>query len=862
VTVSGSSSGCASGWHQLSRRCFYLSKSNEKVRNFLDGEKICKSKYARAHLASIHSSTEDSYVWRKTPGEKIWLGGTDVGREGSWFWSNGSPWTYSNWGSGEPDKGERENCLLISKNKWHDVTCDGDYWTTAGYACSYDLDEDIERNKASINHLNTRMGNVESNVRSVEGRLNSRVDSKVGAAERRLDSRVNTVESKIGATDRRLDSRVNTVESKIGATERRLDTRVDTVDSKLGTMENKLNARVDTVQTNVENVKKSLNSSVEATEINIGTMNASIDTLSSNVDLIKNTMSSRVEIVKNHVAVLNDSVHALETSVDDQISEMQNAFNATKQELRRTDMSYNSKIKELSNNTKQFQTKIEASQNKLSNNVDIVKTNVSDFENTFSNYMDNVRTNVAAAVKTLNSSVIVVENKLDDMKARLDSRNCTAETCGIPTDANGNYSHSGVCAHGWQTMGLKCYYFSGQATVSTYSAGEAKCRALHPRAYLVSIHSKQENDWIADKTETYLTYIGASDRTTENVWQWSDNSTWGYTNWDLGQPDDWDNGEDCGIIHQDGTWRDIPCAGWNVGYVCSYHLEIRQPAELQNEDIESNKASIEEIRKTLNTSVDKVMKKTIGHIMKENKCAEICQAELLPKSCSEVKTRKSGSYEINVGGSIVKVYCDMGKDGGGWTVIQRRGHFGHSENFYRGWNDYRNGFGNQNRDHWLGLKYQNIMTGAQAQQLLITLDDWDGNSIQYTVNNYKISNEANKFKMDYSTMSPDSYSWSYHKGSKFSTKDQDNDNYGDNCAERHGKGGWWYNSCHNSNLNGLYGSRGSSGGKYVHWYHWKVNGNNKGKESLKKTEMKIRPMSYQASGSTNTGACLRCILDL
>jgi len=860
VTVSGSSSGCASGWHQLSRRCFYLSKSNEKVRNFLDGEKICKSKYARAHLASIHSSTEDSYVWRKTPGEKIWLGGTDVGREGSWFWSNGSPWTYSNWGSGEPDKGERENCLLISKNKWHDVTCDGDYWTTAGYACSYDLDEDIERNKASINHLNTRMGNVESNVRSVEGRLNSRVDSKVGAAERRLDSRVNTVESKIGATDRRLDSRVNTVESKIGATERRLDTRVDTVDSKLGTMENKLNARVDTVQTNVENVKKSLNSSVEATEINIGTMNASIDTLSSNVDLIKNTMSSRVEIVKNHVAVLNDSVHALETSVDDQISEMQNAFNATKQELRRTDMSYNSKIKELSNNTKQFQTKIEASQNKLSNNVDIVKTNVSDFENTFSNYMDNVRTNVAAAVKTLNSSVIVVENKLDDMKARLDSRNCTAETCGIPTDANGNYSHSGVCAHGWQTMGLKCYYFSGQATVSTYSAGEAKCRALHPRAYLVSIHSKQENDWIADKTETYLTYIGASDRTTENVWQWSDNSTWGYTNWDLGQPDDWDNGEDCGIIHQDGTWRDIPCAGWNVGYVCSYHLEIRQPAELQNEDIESNKASIEEIRKTLNTSVDKVMKKTIGHIMKENKCAEICRAELLPKSCSDINTRKSGTYNLNVGGSTVKVYCDLEKDGGRWTVIQRRGDFGNPEDyFYRNWYNYTNGFGDTNKDHWMGLKYQNEITQAEAQQLLITLEDWEGNTTQITVNDYGISNEANKFRMDYSTVTGQYASdWAYHKGMPFTTFDNDNDRYYSNCAERY-QGAWWYMTCHKSNLNGLY-----LRGKHktfaigVNTRNWKGY-----YYSLKKTEMKIRPMSHQAPGLIRScSECLKCILNL
>ena len=38
----------------------------------------------------------------------------------------------------------------------------------------------------------------------------------------------------------------------------------------------------------------------------------------------------------------------------------------------------------------------------------------------------------------------------------------------------------------------------------------------------------------------------------------------------LGQPDDWGEGEDCGIIHQDGTWRDIPCAGMDVGYACSY----------------------------------------------------------------------------------------------------------------------------------------------------------------------------------------------------------------------------------------------------------------------------------------------------
>jgi len=205
----------------------------------------------------------------------------------------------------------------------------------------------------------------------------------------------------------------------------------------------------------------------------------------------------------------------------------------------------------------------------------------------------------------------------------------------------------------------------------------------------------------------------------------------------------------------------------------------------------------------------------------------------------------------------------MFKDGGGWTVIQRRGHFGNSENFYRGWNDYRNGFGDPYKDHWLGLRYQNLITEAEAQQLLITLEDWDGNFKQHTVNNYKISNEANKFKMDYSTMSPESGSWSYSKGKKFTTKDQDNDGWNNgNCAQNR-KGAWWYYNCVWTNLNGLYGPRGSSGWDKIYWYFWKVNGKEKKTESLKKTEMKIRPMYDQGSGSTYiTAACLKCIFNL
>ena len=78
-----------------------------------------------------------------------------------------------------------------------------------------------------------------------------------------------------------------------------------------------------------------------------------------------------------------------------------------------------------------------------------------------------------------------------------------------------------------------------------------------------------------------------------------------------------------------------------------------------------------------------------------------------------------------------------------------------------------------------------------------------------------------------------------HRGMPFTTKDQDNDNVKDNCANTF-KWAWWYKGCHRSNLNGLY-LRGqhSSFANGVNWFHWK--GHN---YSLKRTEMKIRPADF------------------
>ena len=52
------------------------------------------------------------------------------------------------------------------------------------------------------------------------------------------------------------------------------------------------------------------------------------------------------------------------------------------------------------------------------------------------------------------------------------------------------------------------------------------------------------------------------------------------------------------------------------------------------------------------------------------------------------------------------------------------------------------------QDHWIGLLYWNNITLTKPQQLLIELEDWDGNKTQVAVNNFIIGTEFYKSEKD------------------------------------------------------------------------------------------------------------------
>ena len=112
-------------------------------------------------------------------------------------------------------------------------------------------------------------------------------------------------------------------------------------------------------------------------------------------------------------------------------------------------------------------------------------------------------------------------------------------------------------------------------------------------------------------------------------------------------------------------------------------------------------------------------------------------------------------------------------------------------------------------------KYSTFVIGSESSNYVLTADGYTGNAGDSLCAHHN---------------------WAHHNGQPFSTKDADHDDANNaSCAQRY-KGGWWYTSCHASNLNGLYlNGEHASYADGIEWYYWKGY-----YYSLKSTEMKVR----------------------
>ena len=111
-----------------------------------------------------------------------------------------------------------------------------------------------------------------------------------------------------------------------------------------------------------------------------------------------------------------------------------------------------------------------------------------------------------------------------------------------------------------------------------------------------------------------------------------------------------------------------------------------------------------------------------------------------------------GVYTVNPDGfGPFQVRCDMLTDGGGWTIFQRRQDS--SVDFYRGWKDYKTGFGDLHGNFWLGLDKIHRLTESGQNVLRVDLTDWTDDKAYAKYGSFSVASESDAYRMNCASFS-------------------------------------------------------------------------------------------------------------
>ncbi|KAH8352731.1 hypothetical protein KR084_006034, partial [Drosophila pseudotakahashii] len=142
-----------------------------------------------------------------------------------------------------------------------------------------------------------------------------------------------------------------------------------------------------------------------------------------------------------------------------------------------------------------------------------------------------------------------------------------------------------------------------------------------------------------------------------------------------------------------------------------------------------------------------------------------------------------------------EVSCDQESHGGGWTVVMRRNDG--SQDFFRRWRYYQQGFGDLDNEFFMGLDKLHAITASEQHELLVLLEDYVEDHRYQLYDNFTIGSEANDYTLESlgSSYGDAGDSLVYHLGMKFSTTDHNNDLAGKTNCAAFNNGAWWYRSC-------------------------------------------------------------------
>ncbi|XP_065198674.1 angiopoietin-related protein 7-like isoform X1 [Sycon ciliatum] len=255
----------------------------------------------------------------------------------------------------------------------------------------------------------------------------------------------------------------------------------------------------------------------------------------------------------------------------------------------------------------------------------------------------------------------------------------------------------------------------------------------------------------------------------------------------------------------------------------------------RRDDINRIDSYLQQLGAKILTNVNSTMNQMSSQVAALNeRLNEVQENQEVSFLCQRTDSGPPGVFNGRTPTTRFTAYCDRETDGGGWIVFQRRQDG--SVDFYRDWNAYKRGFGSASGEFWLGLDTLHYLTSQAGSTYELRIDmvfKTTGEKHYAKWSTFRVEGEANNYRLHVSGFSSPTLQdrMNYHNGQQFSTRDRDHDSWSGDCSNAY-KGGWWYNTCHEINVNGLYGrSDGDATGVVYRQNVFK---------SLKFVEMKLR----------------------
>ncbi|XP_069505662.1 galactose-specific lectin nattectin-like [Ambystoma mexicanum] len=133
---------CQQEWKLHNLHCYYFSTD---MKTWHESKDTCAS--LQSHLLVVNDRNEQVFISSKMNGGnyiKYWIGYSDEGTEGLWYWVDGSRVMWKFWKLGQPDNHRKlEHCATTEESctldSWNDDTCSKKY----RYICERDAEHRV-----------------------------------------------------------------------------------------------------------------------------------------------------------------------------------------------------------------------------------------------------------------------------------------------------------------------------------------------------------------------------------------------------------------------------------------------------------------------------------------------------------------------------------------------------------------------------------------------------------------------------------------------------------------------------------------------------------------------------------------------